>query len=188
MEKFIKEIVEWKQFELEIDTSIYSKDVILKAAYSFLDKGYFFFKYTWENILLVFTKKDDINDDSKKIIMDFSDELLNVYLREILEKENKDIREKIVWAAIANSLDSNNYVEFNTDCNINQEQNQIDFDKDIDEILREIENDPDLKIDEAEIERILKEIEEENFLEDEQPKITLNVNAIKNVKESFQNR
>jgi CBS-domain-containing membrane protein len=37
----------------------------------------------------------------------------------------------------------------------------IDFDKDIEDILREIENDPELKIDEEEIEKILREIEEE---------------------------
>jgi CBS-domain-containing membrane protein len=47
----------------------------------------------------------------------------------------------------------------------NQNGNQIDFDKDIDEILKEIENDPELKIDEEEIERILKEIEEETASE-----------------------
>jgi CBS-domain-containing membrane protein len=43
---------------------------------------------------------------------------------------------------------------------------EIDFDKDIDEILKEIENDPELKIDEDEIEKILKEIEEESNEED----------------------
>lgn len=36
--------------------------------------------------------------------MDFSDELLSVLLRDNLEKDNKEIREKIVSAAIANSL------------------------------------------------------------------------------------
>jgi CBS-domain-containing membrane protein len=125
------------------------------------------------------------------IILEFSDELLSVYLRNKLEIDNKDIREKIVGAAIANSLDSTNYVEFDTDMESdNFEQNQIDFDKDIDEILREIENDPELKIDEEEIEKILREIEEETSLEvvNEEQKITLDPNKFKDVKKMFQGK
>jgi hypothetical protein len=55
--------------------------------------------------------------------------------------------------------------------------------------LREIENDPELKIDEAEIERILREIEEETSnVEIEATKISLDTNNIKDVKSKFQNR
>ena len=58
--------------------------------------------------------------------------------------------------------------------------------KDIDEILREIENDPDLKIDEDEIAKILAEIEEESKNFDiPEPTITLDTNAIKDVKAKF---
>jgi CBS-domain-containing membrane protein len=69
----------------------------------------------------------------------------------------------------------------------NSEQNQIDFDKDIDEILKEIENDPELQIDEEEIEKILKEIEEEteSELNEEQPAITVDPEAVKKAKEQF---
>ncbi len=189
MEAFLKETINWKQFELVIDNNIFSKDIVLKAAYQFLDRWYFFFKLdeNW-NILLQFTAREDNKEDPKNIIADFSDELLAVYLRDNLEKENKDIREKIVWAAIANSLDSNNFVALDTNNQNwdNGEQNQIDFDKDIDEILKEIENDPELKIDEEEIEKILKEIEEETESEiDEQPKITVDPEAVKKAKEQF---
>jgi len=189
MEAFLKEIIDWKKFELIIDKNIFSKDIILKAAYQFLDRWYFFFKQdeNW-NILLQFTSRDDNNQEPKNIIADFSDELLATYLRDELEKENKDIREKIVWAAIANSLDANNFVAIDTDeqCR-NQEQNQIDFDKDIDDILNEIENDPELKIDEEEIEKILKEIEEEteNEIVDDQLNITIDPEAVKKAKEKF---
>jgi lipoate-protein ligase A len=109
-------------------------------------------------------------------------------LRDTLEKENKDIREKIVWAAIANSLDANWFSSIDTDnLGKNQENNQIDFDKDIDEILKEIENDPELKIDEEEIAKILKEIEEETESELEEPKpmINLDPEAIKKAKKHF---
>ncbi len=163
MKVFLKEIVKGFKFELLIDTKIFSKDIVLKAAYNFLDKGYFLFSIDDDkNIIIQFTTKDWVLEKPENIIWEFSDELLNVYLRDKLEKDNKDIREKIVWAAIANSLETQDFIELNTDENINQDNNQIDFDKDIDEILREIENDPELKIDEEEIERILKEIEEES--------------------------
>ena len=191
MEKFLNEIVEWNKFELIIDKNLFNKDIVLKASYQFLDRWYFFFKFddNW-NLILQFTKKEENKEDPRKIIWDFSDELLSVYLRDKLEHDNKDIREKIVWAAIANSLDSNNFVAIDTDNREwNWEQNQIDFDKDIDEILREIENDPELKIDEEEIERILKEIEEETeSMELEKPSITLDPNKVKDAKEQFQNR
>lgn len=188
MEQFLRKQIDWDKFELTIDTNIFNKDIILKSAYNFLDKGYFFFKFDEnKNIVLQFTKKVWVNFDAETIILDFSDELLSVYLRDKLEHDNKEIREKIVGAAIANSLDTEHFVEI--DMTNNQEQNQIDFDKDIDEILREIENDPELKIDEEEIERILKEIEEETESEIiEKPSITLDPNAVKNAKEKFQNR
>ncbi len=190
MINFLNEVSAWEQYELLIDSSIFSKDIVMKAAYTFLDKAYFFFKIDEkENIIIQVTKKSWIKKDLKEIVWDFSDELLSVYLRNKLEQENKIIRETIVSAAISNSLDSVNYVEINTEEWENQKQNQIDFDKDIDEILKEIENDPDLKIDEAEIEKILREIEEETgSLKDNKPSITLNPNAIQDVKKKFQNK
>ncbi len=185
MEKFLKEIVKWDKFELLIDSKIFSKDIVLKASYNFLDKWYFFFRHDERgDIILQFTRKEWIDEESKEIIGNFSDEMLNVYLRDKLEHDNKDIREKIIGAAIANSIDSQWFVEIDT----NKQNNQIDFDKDIDEILKEIENDPELKIDEAEIERILKEIEDESKEEKEEPTISLNPNTIKDVKSKFQNR
>ena len=55
--------------------------------------------------------------------------------------------------------------------------------------MREIENDPDLKIDEDEIAKILAEIEEESKNFDiPEPTITLDTNAIKDVKAKFWNR
>lgn len=185
MEKFLSQIVEWNKFELIIDKNLFNKDIILKAAYNFLDRWYFFFKLDKsENIILVFTKREENSEKVENIISDFSDELLSVYLRDKLERENKTIRETIVSLAISNSIDSNNFVEMNTNLQNNQWQNQIDFDKDIDDILREIENDPELKIDEDEIERILKEIEDESILETKS-EVKLNIDGLKKAKEQF---
>ena len=191
MENFIKKDIEWNKIEFLIDKNLFSKDIVLKAAYNFLDKWYFFFKLDeYSNIIFQFTSKEGELAESDKIIWDFSDELLSVWLRDKLEHDNKEIREKIVWAAIWDSLDSRGFIEIDTDRkNDNWEQNQIDFDKDIDEILREIENDPELKIDEEEIERILREIESEtSLIETEDSKITLDPNNLKDVKSKLQNR
>lgn len=188
MKEFLKEKIKGEKFELLIDSKIFSKDIVLKAAYNYLDKGYFFFNIDEDNnIVLQFTKKEWTDDSCEKVIWDFSDELLSVYLRDKLEKENKEIREKIVWAAIANSIQTGWFVEINTDsCWIIDTQDQIDFDKDIDEILKEIENDPELKIDEDEIERILKEIEEESEKSNsDSPLINIDMEEVWKVKEKF---
>jgi hypothetical protein len=47
-------------------------------------------------MFLEFLKKPEINFDPKTLVMEFSDELLSVYLRDKLEHDNKEIREKIV--------------------------------------------------------------------------------------------
>jgi len=185
MTDFLKKEITWEKFELLIDTKIFQKDIVLKAAYNFLDKGYFFFRLdTDKNIILQFTPKDGIKEKPEYIIWEFSDELLNVYLRSKIEEDNKEIREAIIGTALWRALDTGNFVSIDTD---NQNQsNEIDFDKDIDEILREIENDPDLKIDEAEIERILKEIEEESKAESKP--LILDPKKVKNAKKTIQNR
>ncbi len=190
MDSFLKEIVEGKQFELTIDTQVFSKDIILKAAYNFLDKGYFLFKHNKDkNIVLQFTVKEGVKDTPKSIVWDFTDELLNVYLRDKLEKDNRVIREQIVTTALSSALDKGNFVSMDTDnSGENGEQNQIDFDKDIDEILKEIENDPDLKIDEEEIENILKEIQEETQAESKNTKISIDPDAIKDAKKKFKKK
>ena len=187
MENFLNTVIEWVKFELVIDTKIFHKDIILKTAFSFLDRGYFFFKFDEKkNIILQCTKKDENNEKPENIIEDFFDSLLETSLRDTLEKENKTIREAIVLKAINGPLDQENFVSLDTDNqNNNPQENQIDFDKDIDEILKEIENDPELKIDEEEIEKILKEIEEESVNESQKPQITIDPEAVKKAKANF---
>lgn len=190
MTEFLKKEINSGGFELLIDSTLFKPDIVLKAAYNFLDRGYFFFKLDGDqNIILQFSPKEGIKDSPEKIIRDYSDELLNVALRHKLEKENKIIREAIIRAAISNSVDAKGFISIDTARINNVEKNStIDFNKDIDEILREIENDPDLKIDEAEIERILKEIEEETQSEVREQKITINPNKVQDAKKKFQSR
>ncbi len=200
MIEFLKETKKWKKFELIIDTKIYKKDIILKTAYLFLDKWYFFFKEDEnKNLILQFTLKDWVKDTLEDIIANFSEEILNNELRASISKENKDIRNEIVKSAIQNSLREaelpNNWKWYeDADGNYFDKEgwtapDQIDFDKDIDDILKEIENDPELKIDEEEIEKILKEIEEEAEKEKEdKPEVKLDVEAVKKVKKDFEGK
>lgn len=187
---FLKEVISWQQFELLIDSKIFSTDIVLKAAYNFLDRWYFFF-YVDKNkdTILQFTPKEGQKVAPKALILEFSDSLLDTHLRNSLEKENKKIREAIITKALAWPIDSKNFISFDPSKELNQLQdnNKIDFDKDIDEILREIENDPDLKIDEAEIDRILKEIENEQVVI-EKPTITLDTSSIASVKQMFKTK
>jgi hypothetical protein len=64
---------------------------------------------------LQFTTRDGIDEAPVKIIADFSDALLEFYLRDRLEKENKTIRETIVNKAINGPLDEANFVTLDTD-------------------------------------------------------------------------
>lgn len=193
MEAFLKETLEGEKLELLIDTKIFKKDIILKTAFQFLDRGYFFFKIdNDENIILQLTKREKKSDELREIIWDFSDSLLESYLRDRLEKDNKVIREAIVTKAINGPLDQSNFVTLDTNAweqvwN-NAEENEINFDKDIDDILKEVENDPDLKIDEAEIEKILNEIEQETGSKFEKPWIVPNLEALKNAKKQFKQK
>lgn len=186
MEKFLKKSVENNMFELEIDTGIFSQDIILRSAFQYLDLGYFFFK-NWGNtsIILQFSPKQWVEKKPEIIIWEFSDTLLEMLLRVKLENDNKIIRESIVTKAINWPLDSGNFVSL--DSQTQSETNQIDFDRDIDEILKEIENDPDLQIDTEEVNKILEEIEEETESEIQKPWINLNVGALDDVKNKFKN-
>lgn len=183
MKHFLHQEIEGNKFELTIDSKIFSKVEALKAAYNFLDKGYFLFytdSKTWD-ILVQCTKKPDCKETADMLLLEFSDELLSVHLRCLLEQENKVIRETIVWVALTSSLDTKNYIQQIPEPQSWQEAN---FETDIQTILKEIENDPDLKIDEAQIQEILKEIEKETEVVSP-PKLTLNPEAVKKIKTQF---
>lgn len=182
MVEFIKKDFDENRFELTLDGDIFEIEVIMKAAYMLLSKGYFFFK-KWEKneIILQFTRKKDVSENPETIIWEYSDELLNVTLRTKLEKENKFIRESIVHSAINNAIDQRNFVSLDTD------QNQVNFDKDIEEILREIEKSPEFKIDEKEIEKIIEEMEQTSK-NPSAKKATLDPNKVSDAKKRFQNR
>lgn len=177
MDFLIQKEVSGDMFELVIDTKIFSKNIVLKTAYNFLDLWYFIFAMVGKNIKVQCKKKAECHIDSEEIILKFCDELLNVYLRSELEKDNKVIREEIITAALSWSIDMNNYVEID----IKKENSTLE--NEIENILKELENDPELKIDEDDIKKLLGEIEWKKTTES-----ILNVNNLNDVKKKFQNR
>jgi len=195
MSHFLKETVKSKSFELLIDTGVFPKDIILKASYNFLDQMYVFFKYDDNrNIILEWNIKPEANHGLSDLVSLFSDELLNTYLRDKLEKENRVIRETIVNKSLLWPIDSWSHVSHDPENPVSIPQahegsTEIDFNKDIDEIIKEIENDPDLQIDEDEIQQMLREIEEETANESleeiDKPVISIDPDSVNDIKKQF---
>lgn len=155
MDFLMKQTIDWDKIELLIDTTIFSKDIVMKTVYNFLDIWYFFFSMVGENIKVQCKRKDNTEWTSEKIILDFSDELLNVYLRDKIEKENKNLREMIIENALSWSIDVSNYVQIET--------KKDNFDDEIENILKDLENDPELKIDENQIKKLIADIRNNDF-------------------------
>jgi len=105
MENFLSIEKNGNKAELIIDISLFSKDIIFKTAFLFLDKLYVFLKKkTKSSICVQFILKEDSKENLENIIGDFSNELLNNSLRQKLFEENKEIRTKIINSALENSL------------------------------------------------------------------------------------
>ena len=182
---FISQSTENGRTKFLIDTNIFPVEISMKAAYAFLDRAYFLFKKDGENLIVQIHPKPWQELSGEHFALEFSDELLATYLRAKIEEENKVIRETIVRRALWSYADLPNF----TSVNVSQKTStQIDFDKDIDEILKEIENDPELKIDQEEISRILAEIESETASEHAKKTPKIDPNKIKNAKKNFQHR
>ena len=184
MVDFLRKDLETGRFEVLVDAGLFPPHVAMKAAYGLLDKGYFHFRSEGASLVVQASLKPGVKSSPEALCGEFSDELLNVALRDRLERDNKVIREAVVTAAIGYSLDTKNFVSVPQ---AEPQNRQIDFDKDIDEILKEIENDPELKIDQAEIDKILKEIEAESADTAVRPAIvTLDLNKVADAKKKFQ--
>ena len=187
MIQFLSKTLENNRLELLIDGEIFSHHIVMKAAYTFLDRAYFFFRKEGNNIYVQIHPKEWQRWSSETFALEYSDELLATSLRDKLEKDNKEIRETIVKRALASYADVANFRSIEVPA-IAWNLKSIDFDKDIDEILKEIENDPDLNIDESEINRILMEIDADSKNIKPSKVSKLDPNKVKNAKEKFQSR
>jgi His-Xaa-Ser system protein HxsD len=182
MTPFLTQNSENNRLELLLDGELFSDQIAMKAAYTFLDRAYFFFRKDGANTIVQIHPKEGQRWSSEGFAFEYSDEILAVHLRYLLEKENKNVRDAVVHRALGSYMDAQNFVQVEP-----SQPAQLDFDKDIDEILKEIENDPDLQIDEDEIAKILAEIEAETTAHQAQKKPKIDPNKLKDVKKNFQN-
>lgn len=97
-----------------VNTNVYSKGIIYKACYVFIDRMYIF--------LDVSSKKNELNvtlkgkatltkGDIGKMEGEFLNELLNSMVRESISKQNQKVLEQIVGGAMAASLGLENVKE-----------------------------------------------------------------------------
>ena len=85
--------------ELRVDKSIYSKQVLLKTAYSFSDRAYLHLSQDDHSWIIQWT---DMPDQEVKPEM-FENEMLSQQLREELVEKTKDIRTLLLSRAFASS-------------------------------------------------------------------------------------
>ncbi len=87
---------------MRVNPKVYPAGVVLAAAYSLLDKGYFWVGGNPENELVVEvqSKRGNSRGALEGICTDFSEELLNCAVYAIQSANNKPIREAILRAAL----------------------------------------------------------------------------------------
>lgn len=168
-DKFIKHIEKSDyQVEMIVDWKIFSVNNVLKASYELVDKVYMFFKSQWDDYLVQFKLKDDkLNLD--QIVNSFWEELVYHKLRYDIDQKSWDLRKKIIETALwfGVSLDDiqSDIMKFADEYTqqqaYTQEVESQSPQKSIDQIITDIENDPDFADDKDEIISILKEIEQE---------------------------
>ena len=84
-----------------VQESIYSKDAILKACYSFTDRCYVYLKRQDETSIQVFLAQKDGSADLSKLVGEFCNEMIDQRLRVVVSRESGKIREIIVAQAFA---------------------------------------------------------------------------------------
>lgn len=111
-----------------IDPKIYSREIIFKAAYNFIDKYYISFSvYKDEYILASFKLKDNKNFETQTVLGEFYNELLHEALRLYIYQQTKDIRQLILGRALYSTciINSNDGIEINP--KDEEDQNEIGY-------------------------------------------------------------
>lgn len=85
----------------QCNLQIYSKQAILKAAYCFTDRAYFYLTMEGQAIVVSCTAKPE---HSEIVESEFLNELLSQSLREELIHNTKDIRKLIISRALASTI------------------------------------------------------------------------------------
>lgn len=129
--EFVKKSSDGRMAEFVLDSSVYPKETVMKTAYLFLDKAYFRFANSPEGFLTACkTKSDSLSAET--LLGEFANELLNTVLRERMAMENRAVRETIYAGALAHCFREPDELS----CRPHQAPA---FEKDLDQILKEIE-------------------------------------------------
>ncbi len=96
------------QMDIRVNARIYPLDVVLSAAYTFLDRGYFLIdKEGRDYFKITVAARPDQGEEGLKIIAgEFENQLLNEALRAKIVKRTAKIQEAIVSAALAYSMEA----------------------------------------------------------------------------------
>lgn len=149
--EFLEKSTTLDMFEVKIDLDFFSKDIVMETAYNFIDKWYFLFNKDKNSIIVKCRTKDINSIDTEKLLLDFTDELLNVYLRSKIDKQNWELRNSIINKSLNSALDVNNFVELNID-------KADTVDDDIEKMLWDLEWDDDLLLEEKDIQKIIDDM------------------------------
>lgn len=170
MENFVKKIEKWTfNFEMVVDWKIFDKKTILRAAYELVDKVYMFFKKDGDDFVVQFKLKDE-KLDMDGIVDSFWEELVFHDLRSQIDKKTGKMKERIMETALGYGLtledvklDLEKLLPWSNPWSLDWWDEWDQKQKSIDEIMKEIESDPDFEDDKDEILWILKEIEEDEM-------------------------
>jgi His-Xaa-Ser system protein HxsD len=153
-----KKIAEKDEITFALKTKIYPQETIYKTCYVFIDRMYIYLDNPKKGEIQVRLKgKKDLSEkELEKIKGEFSNELLNMILRESVAKRNQKVLEYIVGGAINASLERKDDTQ-NAD-------DSLDIDKEIAALKKELEaiEDGDYKKDPLGIKKIIKNSSKKN--------------------------
>lgn len=94
-----EQIAQHKTITLTLDFSLYSKKTLFRTCYKFTDKAFVYIKFD-DNAYKVFLTSKNDTIDATKLTEEFTNELLDQELRELVLEDTKKIRDTIVTRAL----------------------------------------------------------------------------------------
>ncbi|MBD3843782.1 MAG: His-Xaa-Ser system protein HxsD [Campylobacterales bacterium] len=100
-----EQIARHKTITITLDFSIYSKKTLFRTCYKFTDKAFVYIKLDDNTYKVFLTSKND-TIEATKLIEEFTNELLDQELRELVLEDTKKIRDTIVTRALLSGYSS----------------------------------------------------------------------------------
>lgn len=89
--------------EVQVDPKIFSRRVVLRSAYKFIDRAWISLKKddeTGDIIVKFLPKEDKSEEDMKKIALDFDTNLITSYVEDVTAERYAESRNSMVKAAL----------------------------------------------------------------------------------------